>query len=103
MFAVIETGGKQYRVSPGDKVKIEKLEAEDGSAFIFDKVLLVQTDKDTKVGTPYVNGAKVQAEILREGRAKKVVIFKYKPKKRYRKKQGHRQSFTEVEIKKISG
>ncbi|MEX2054255.1 MAG: 50S ribosomal protein L21 [Candidatus Colwellbacteria bacterium] len=103
MFAVIETGGKQHRVSPGDKIKVEKLEAEDGSTFIFDKVLLVKTDKDTKVGTPYITGAKVEGTILREGRAKKVVIFKYKPKKRYRKKQGHRQSFTEVEIKKISG
>lgn len=82
---------------------MEKLEAEDGSTFIFDKVLLVKTDKDTKVGTPYITGAKVEGTILREGRAKKVVIFKYKPKKRYRKKQGHRQSFTEVEIKKISG
>jgi len=103
MFAVIETGGKQYRVAPGDKVQVEKLEAEDGSKFVFDKVLLVQSDEGTKVGTPYVSGAKVEAEVLRDGRAKKVVIFKYKPKKRYRKKQGHRQSFTEVEIKKISG
>ncbi len=103
MFAVIETGGKQYRVAPGDKVKVEKLEAEGGSKFVFDKVLLVQTDKGAKVGTPYVSGAKVEAEVLRDGRSKKVVIFKYKPKKRYRKKQGHRQTFTEVEIKKISG
>jgi len=103
MFAVIETGGKQYRVAPGDKIKVEKLEAEDGSNFIFDKVLLVQDDKETKVGTPYLSGAKVEAEILRDGRAKKIIIFKYKPKKRYRKTQGHRQSFTEVEIKKISG
>lgn len=103
MFAVIETGAKQYRVAPGDKIKVEKLEAEEGADFVFDKVLLVNDEKDTKVGDPYLNGAKVQAKVLRNGRAKKIVVFKYKPKKRYRKKAGHRQPFTELEITKISG
>ncbi|MCR4260738.1 MAG: 50S ribosomal protein L21 [Candidatus Colwellbacteria bacterium] len=103
MFAVIEAGGKQYRVAQGDKLKIEKIEAEDKADFVFDKVLLIDTDKDVKVGTPYVKGAKVEAKILRDGKAKTVIVFKYKPKKRYRVKKGHRQKFTEVEIVKISG
>ena len=103
MFAIIEAGGKQYRVAEGDKLKIEKIEAEDKVDFVFDKVLLVNTDKDVKVGTPYVKGAKVEAKILRDGKAKTVIVFKYKPKKRYRVKKGHRQRFTEVEIVKISG
>ena len=103
MFAIIEAGGKQYRVAEGDKLKIEKIEADDKVDFVFDKVLLVNTDKDVKVGTPYVKGAKVEAKILRDGKAKTVIVFKYKPKKRYRVKKGHRQKFTEVEIVKISG
>ena len=103
MFAVIEAGGKQYRVAQGDKLKVEKMEAGNKAEFVFDKVLLVNTDKEIKVGTPYVAGAKVQAKILRDGHAKTVVVFKYKPKKRYRVKKGHRQKFTELEIVKISG
>ena len=103
MFAVIESGGKQYRVAPGDKIKVEKMETEDKDNFAFDKVLLVATGEETKVGTPYVKGAKVEAKVLRSGKAKTVVVFKYKPKKRYRVKKGHRQRFTEVEIVKISG
>lgn len=103
MFAVIEAGGKQYRVAQGDKIKVEKLDAGDKADFSFDKVLLVSNDKDVKVGTPYVKGAKVEAKILRDGKEKTVVVFKYKPKKRYRVKRGHRQQFTEVEIVKISG
>ena len=103
MFAVIEAGGKQYRVAQGDKLKVEKMETEEKVDFVFDKVLLVNTDKGIKVGSPYVKGAKVEAKILREGKAKTVVVFKYKPKKRYRVKKGHRQRFTEVEIVKISG
>lgn len=102
MLAVIETGGKQYCVEPGDKIKVEKLNAEPGADFVFDKVLLTADDKGTKVGAPYLAGAKVTGKIVREARAKKVIIFKYKPKKRYRKKQGHRQPFTEVEIGTIS-
>ena len=103
MFAVIETGGKQYRVAQGDKVKVEKIKADKNGGFVFDKVLLVNTGKEVKVGTPHVAGAKVEAKVLRDDKAKTIVVFKYKPKKRYRVKKGHRQEFTEVEIVKISG
>jgi large subunit ribosomal protein L21 len=103
MFAIIETGGKQYKAIVGGKIKIEKLAVETGSSYVFDKVLLIDDDKETLVGTPYLKGAKVEAKILGEHRYKKVITFKIKPKKRYRKKQGHRQFYTEVEITKISG
>ncbi len=100
-FAIIETGGKQYKVSPEQKIKIEKLNAAEGENFIFDKVLLVADDKEIKIGTPYVEGAKVEAKLLKQGRDKKKIVFKYHSKTRYRKKKGHRQHFTEVEIKKV--
>ena len=100
-FAVIKTGGKQYIVEPGKKIKVEKLEAEEGKEVIFDQVLLTSDVKKLLVGTPLVEGAKVTGKVLKQGRADKIVVFKYKPKKRYKKKQGHRQSFTEVEITKI--
>ncbi|MEK7173309.1 MAG: 50S ribosomal protein L21 [Patescibacteria group bacterium] len=100
-FAVIKTGGKQYIVEPGKKIKVEKLEAEEGQEVIFDQVLLTSDVKKLLVGTPLVEGAKVTGKVLKQGRADKIVVFKYKPKKRYKKKQGHRQSFTEVEITKI--
>ena len=100
-FAVIKTGGKQYLVSEGKKIKIEKLEAEEGKEVIFDQVLLTLGVNKLSIGTPLVDGAKVTGKVLKQGRAEKIVIFKYKPKKRYKKKQGHRQSFTEVEITKI--
>ena len=100
MFAVIETGGKQYRVSPGTKLKVEKLPTE-GESFVFDKVLLVADEKGTKIGAPYLEGSKVEAKVLKEGRAKKKIIFHYKSKTRQRTKRGHRQHFTEVEITKI--
>ncbi len=100
-FAVIETGSKQYRVVPGQKVKIEKLETKVGDELSFDKVLLVADGEDVKVGAPYVDGAKVAGKVLRQGRAKKVIVFKYHSKTRYRKKKGHRQHFTEVEITSI--
>jgi len=103
MFAVIETGGKQYRVSEGKKIRVEKLDAEEGKSLTFDKVLLVNDDKNVKIGTPYVSGAKVEAKVLDQGRAKKVIVFRYHAKTRYRKKKGHRQPFTEVEVTKISG
>jgi len=102
-FAVIETGGKQYRVSEGKKLKVEKLNAEEGTTFVFDKVLLVNDDKNAKIGTPYIDGAKVEAKVLEQGRTKKVIVFRYHPKTRYRKKKGHRQPFTQLEITKISG
>ncbi len=97
MFAVIETGGKQYIVKEGDVIKVEKLPTEKGE-FEFDKILMV----GDKVGTPYVEGAKVKAEALRVGKAKKVIVFKFKRRKGYAKKQGHRQQFSEVKITHIS-
>ncbi len=97
-FAVIETGGKQYRVSVGDKVKVEKLNAEPGADFLFDRVLLVADGEKVEVGNPYLKGAKVAGKIVRDGRARKEIVFKYHSKTRYRKKKGHRQHFTEVEI-----
>lgn len=97
-FAIIETGGKQYRVAAGDKVRVEKLNAKDGESFAFDKVLLVAEGDKVEIGTPHVSGAKVEAKVLRQARDKKKIVFKYHSKTRYRKKKGHRQPFTEVEI-----
>ena len=102
MFAVIETGSKQYIVSPKDKIKVEKVPVEEGKEVIFDKVLLVSDSKATKVGKPYVKGAKVLGKVLKQGRGKKIKWIKYKSKTRYRRHRGHRQHFTEVEIIKIS-
>jgi len=102
MFAVIKTGGKQYLVSPGDKIKIEKISTEEEKEVVFDEVLLLGNDeKDIKIGEPFVKGAKVNAKVIKQDRAKKIIIFKYKPKKRYQKKKGHRQPYTEIEILKI--
>ena len=102
MYAVIETGGKQYKVQQGDTVFVEKLNAEAGENVIFDKVLVVGGD-DLKVGTPYVNGVTVSATVAKQGKAKKVIVYKYKSKKGYHKKQGHRQPYTKVEITAING
>jgi large subunit ribosomal protein L21 len=102
MYAIIETGGKQFKVSEGDVLRVEKLGAEAGSKFVFDKVLAVSKDDALSFGTPYVDGAKVDASVIGDGRAKKVVIFKYKAKKGYHKKKGHRQPFTKVVINKIN-
>jgi len=102
VYAIIETGGKQYKVSEGDVVYIEKLELEDGAEVKFDKVLLVGTDDSIQIGSPAVDGAIVSGKVLKNGKAKKVVVFKYKPKKGYRKKQGHRQAYTKVQIEKIT-
>jgi|SRR3989344_942537 len=101
MFAVIETGGKQYRVSPGQKVKIEKLEIKEGESLVFDKVLLKADGESVTIGAPYISGAKVEAKVVRQARNKKVIIFKYHSKTRQRKKRGHRQYFTEVEVTKV--
>lgn len=99
MLAVIKTGGKQYLVQPGDKIKIEKLDAKEGDQVVFDKVLLTVNDKDdVSVGTPLVKGAKVKAKVIEQGKGKKLVVYKYKPKKRYSRKKGHRQRYTKVEI-----
>jgi len=101
LYAVIRTGGKQYKVQEGDVLKLEKLAAEIGDTVEFDQVLAVKTDGELKIGTPYVEGAKVTAKVLEQGKGKKIVVFKYKPKKNYRRKQGHRQPFTSVRIEKI--
>ena len=98
MFAVIKTGGKQYKVSPGQKVKIEKLDAAEGAAVHFTEVLLFADGEKVGIGTPTVEGARVDAKVLSQGRAKKKIVFKYHAKSRYRKLRGHRQPFTEVEI-----
>lgn len=100
-FAIIETGGKQYLVYPKNKIKLEKISGEPGREVVFDKVLLVSEGDDTKVGRPYVSGAKVTAKVVGQGRGKKIRIFKYKSKVRYRRRKGHRQPFTEVEIQSI--
>ncbi len=103
MFAVIKTGGKQYKVSPGDKIKVEKLSVEEGAGVLFDKVLLIDDGGKVILGEPYIKDGKVEAKVLRNGREKKKIVFRYHPKTRYRKKKGHRQPFTEVQINKISG
>ena len=100
MHAIIETGGKQYKVAEGDVLFIEKLPQEAGDAIKFDKVLAILGDAP-KFGAPVVEGASVDASVVKNGKGKKVVIFKYKPKKNERKKQGHRQPFTAVKIEKI--
>lgn len=101
MLAVIRTGGKQYLVSPGQKIKIEKIDVKEGKEITFNEVLLLEKQKKIEIGTPLVKGAKVIGKVLSHGKGKKVVIFKYKPKTRYKVKKGHRQLFTEVEITKI--
>jgi large subunit ribosomal protein L21 len=101
MYAVIETGGKQYRVSPGQTVEVELLPAEPGSTVALDRVLLVSTDEKTLVGTPTVPGASVVGAVAREGRGKKIIVFKYNAKKRYRRTKGHRQDYTYLMITDI--
>ena len=97
-FAIIQTGGKQYKVSSGQKLKIEKLDAEKDGKVVFDNVLLTVDGDSVKIGAPYVEGAKMEAKVLRQARDKKKIVFKYHSKTRYRKKKGHKQPFTEVEI-----
>ena len=102
MYAVIDACGKQYKVAEGDLVFVEKLEANEGEKVTFDNVLLVSDGDKIKVGNPTVKGAKVEATVVKQGKAKKIVVFKYKAKKNERKKQGHRQPYTQVKIEKIS-
>ena len=101
MLAVIKTGGKQYKVEKGDKLKIEKIEGEAGTVVVFDQVLFLGDKTTASVGNPIIEGAKVEAKIVRQGKAAKVVGIKHKAKKRYKVKFGHRQPFTEVEITKV--
>ena len=102
MYAIIEACGKQYKVAQGDVVFFEKLDAEEGKKVKFDNVILVSEDNGKiEVGNPYVKGAKVEGKVVSHGKAKKIIVFKYKPKKNYRRKQGHRQPYTKVEITSI--
>ena len=101
MYAIIESCGKQYKVAEGDVVFFEKLEAEEGKKVTFDNVVLVSDDKKVEVGAPYVKGVKVEGKVVSHGKGKKILVYKYKAKKNYRRTQGHRQPYTKVEITKI--
>ena len=102
MYAVIETGGKQVRVSEGKVIYVEKLDVNAGENFTFDKVLMVGGEA-LRIGNPYVDGVTVDAVVEKHGKQKKLIVFKYKPKKKYRRKQGHRQSYTKLTVTKING
>ena len=101
MYAIIKTGGKQYKVAEGDTIFVEKLDAEVDGTYTFDQVLAIGGE-EVKVGSPLVEGATVTAKVLRQAKSKKIIVFKYKPKKTYRKKQGHRQPYTKLQIEKIN-
>ena len=101
MYAIVKTGGKQYKVAEGDTLFVEKLEVGEGETVVFDQVLTVVNDGSVKVGRPMVDGAKVTAKVMAHGKGKKILVFKYKAKSNYRKRQGHRQPFTKVVIEKI--
>ncbi|WP_173916014.1 50S ribosomal protein L21 [Halobacillus sp. Marseille-Q1614] len=100
MYAIIETGGKQFKVQEGQEIYVEKVNVEAGETITFDKVLFVGGD-DTKVGAPFVDGATVTAKVEKQGRQKKLTVFKYKPKKNYKRKQGHRQPYTKLVVESI--
>lgn len=101
MFAIIESGGKQYRVSEGDTVEVEKLPLAEGEEVIFENVLMLKDADTLMVGNPFLEGCRVTGRVERQGRARKIIVFKYKPKKNYRRKRGHRQPFTRVIVEKI--
>jgi large subunit ribosomal protein L21 len=101
MYAIIETGGKQYKVEAGDTIFIEKLDVQENAKVTFDKVIAVGTDDGIKVGDPYIKGAKVSAKAIKNGKGKKITVFTYKPKKNEKRKKGHRQPYTKVEIASI--
>lgn len=101
MYAIIETGGKQYRVSEGDILTVEKLDVNEGEKIEFNRVLTVVKDSELILGKPVIDGAKVSAKVLEHGKGKKILVFKYKAKSNYRRRQGHRQPFTKVVIEKI--
>jgi len=102
MYAIIETGGKQYKVQAGDVIQVELLKQDAGTSYTFDKVLAVYSDKSAKIGKPLLEGASVSATVLGDGKAKKVIVYKYKSKKGFHKKKGHRQPYTNVKIEKVS-
>jgi large subunit ribosomal protein L21 len=102
MYAIIRTGGKQFRVEPGKTLRIPSLDTEPGQTVTFGEVLLGATDDDLKVGAPLVDGAAVTAEVVKHGRGEKIVVFKFKRRKNYRRKQGHRQGYTEVRVSEIN-
>ena len=102
MYAIVQTGGHQYRVAPGDTIEVEKLDAKPGSDVELGEVLMVGGDNGVQIGTPFVSGAKVLARVVSQGKGKKLIIFKFKAKKRYRRKTGHRQSLTRLNIKEIA-
>jgi large subunit ribosomal protein L21 len=101
MYAVIKTGGKQYRVSPGEEVKLEKLPGEIGDPIAFDKVMIVSDGEDVQIGKPYLENTSVVGRVMRHGKRRKIIVFKYKRRKNYRKKRGHRQLFSMVKIEGI--
>jgi len=101
MYAVFRTGGKQFRAEPGKKIRVPTIEVEPGDSVTFDDVLLASDGKDVQVGAPMVTGAQVKAEVVRHGRDRKIIVFKRKRRKGYRKKQGHRQGFTEIRVDEI--
>jgi large subunit ribosomal protein L21 len=101
MYAIIESCGKQYKVTEGDVIFFEKLDVEEGKKVTFDKVVLVSDDGKVEVGTPYVKGVKVEGKVVSHGKGKKIIVYKYKAKKNYRRTQGHRQPYTKVEITTI--
>lgn len=101
IYAIVESGGKQYRVAPGDVIEVDRLDAKEGGAIELDRVLLVAEGKKVKVGTPVVEGARVTADVVNEFKDKKITVFKYKSKTRYRRKKGHRQIYTKIAIKEI--
>jgi large subunit ribosomal protein L21 len=103
MYAVIETGGKQYKVAEGEILKVEKLGGEIGDKLTLEQVLMVKDDNGARIGSPTVQNARVIAEVIEQGREKKIVVYKYKKRKNYRRKQGQRQAFTKIKIEKIEG
>jgi large subunit ribosomal protein L21 len=102
VYAVIEAGGKQHKVEAGELLKVEKIEADIGSEVTFDKVMLVKTDDAVKIGQPYLTNASVTAEVVEQGKHKKIIVFKFKRRKNYKRTQGHRQQYTAVRIKAIA-
>lgn len=103
LYAILETGGKQYKVSPGKTFRVEKLPGGRGDSLVFEKVLAVSDDGDIKVGSPYLEGTTIKGTIVRQGKARKILVFKYRAKSNYRRRYGHRQPFTEVRVDSVEG